>query len=307
MSSQCPTSPEVSSPCPLDVRAFLRSHRTGLIVALASGVALTWLTLSDLVRLWSSDPDFSHGFLIPLAALWVLGSKREALGKVTVRRSIAGLTALLLALAVFLFGHATLTHFLSRIGAWGLLAGATWFLFGSELFRRASFPIAYLLLAVPPPQALMQPLRFELRGFATHAAADALRLLGHSATQEGSVLVVDAHRLEVADACSGIRSLAAILATAVLLAHMSRLSWLRGSLLVAASIPVTVIVNVGRILAIALGLSWFDVDLSIGARHDVLGFVVYGVSFGLLGVAWLFLDWVFAWKDRRSVAVEGAA
>ncbi|MGQ9591747.1 MAG: exosortase/archaeosortase family protein, partial [Planctomycetota bacterium] len=245
------------------------------------------------------DPDFSHGFLVPPIALWLLfreGRWLEAEG----RGSALGLAFLSASLVLFALGDLSLVNFFQRAGSWGMLVGAFWFLFGWEPLRRHPFPWFFLLFAIPPPFEILSPIRLGLKRLATQLAADITSLAGVPAIPDGNVLVAAGTRLEVADACSGVRSLFAMLATAVLFAHLFRTGLPLGTLLAASAVPVVVLWNSLRVVSIALALAWFEVDLAHGAAHEAIGFAVFG-----LGVASLYLLWTFyAWLVRRRPRPE---
>ncbi|MBI4603852.1 MAG: exosortase/archaeosortase family protein [Planctomycetes bacterium] len=286
------------------VRAFLRRNAAAVALAIAAYAVLFGPTLQGLARYWAEDPDFSHGFLIPVIALAIVFSSRGTLGAVEARGSAAGLAVLAAAVAVYFAGSITNTNLLERLGAWGAFLGGLWFLLGPELLRRRplAFALLFLLLAIPPPYLLLSPLRLELKSFATRLSADVLGLLGYPALPEGNVLALGDQRLEVADACSGIRSLMAIVTTAILFAYLFRTGWWKGVTLTAAAVPITVAVNVLRILVIAVSLATFEMDLTSGAQHEALGYAVFGASLLLLYGSWKFVDWLFRWRPVERPA-----
>src|SRR5690606_25440160 len=154
----------------------------------------------------------------------------------------------------------------------------------------------YLLFAVPPPQKVLHPLKLELKELATRASADLLSLGGYAARPEGNVLSVGSRLFEVADACSGIRSLVAILATATLFAWAARSGWWKGLALVACAVPITVAVNIGRILILVVAWSSWGIDLTTGFLHELLGYAVFASSLVLLWAAWRGIEWLSRWQ-----------
>lgn len=280
-----------------DAGEFARAHAGLLGLSAALGVGLLWPGLVSLVGFWSTDADYSHGFLIPLVSAAILYRRREELARVPARASVLGASLALLSILAFLFGHFTLTPFLLRASVWGILVGSVWFLLGTELIRGARFPLLYLLFAIPLPQMVLRPLRLGLKSVATRASADVLALGGYAAHPEGNVLIVDSRAFEVADACSGIRSLVAILATAVFFAWIVRAGWIRGSALVCLAVPITVLVNIARIVLIAVAWSSWGIDLTSGLPHEVVGYAVFGGSLVLLWASWHLVDWLGRWRD----------
>lgn len=251
-----------------------------------------WPSLRMLARDLSNDPDLSHGFLVPIISGWILYSRRREVLDTEVRRSVVGGLVLCVGWLLYSASYITITNTGQRIGMWWVLVGATWFLFGSRVLRRVSFSLAFLLCAIPPPFFLLSPFRLWLKNLATRLSSDILQLVGVAAIPHGNILDVGGTQLEVADACSGVRSLMAIVTTAVLFCYLFRTGWSRGALLVGTAVPVTVFVNVLRIVVVALALAWLRIDLTTGAAHDALGLAVFGVSLLALWASWRFWDWM---------------
>jgi exosortase len=280
----------------LTVAGVLTRHRPACLVALAGFAALFWPTLAGLVESWVRDPDLAFCFFIPPISAAILFGHRKTLAGVAARTSVAGLGVALLSLVVFLGSYVTFTNSVQRLAAWGTAIGAVWFTLGSAVLLAKPFPFLFLLLSIPIPEVLLGPLRLTLKEIATRLSADLLGLLGWSVAAQGNVLVLDGLRLEVADACSGVRSLTAMAASAVLLAYVLGAGWAKGSLLLATAIPLTVLLNVLRVVLMAVCLKSFDLDLTQGIRHQVLGYATFGASLGLLYASWRFYDWLLAWR-----------
>lgn len=289
--------PSLNQEC--TVASYLRQNTPVLTLAAAGFVMLFWPTLRGLIQDCLEDPDFSHGLLIPFISGAIVFSNRGLLGSLVVHKSIAGLILLLGSVLVLIAGCLSFTNTVERLALWGAFVGAVAFLLGSAVIRRQPFPFFFLLLAIPQPFFLVAPLRLGLKGFATRLSADVLLAFGYSALPEGNILLLGEHRLEVADACSGIRSLMAITSTAILFAYLFRTGLWKGLVLTLTAIPVTLAVNILRIIMISVALVSFQVDLTHGAVHEMVGFGVFSISLGLLYVSWRFYDWLFRWKDEE--------
>ena len=280
--------------------SFLRANAGALGLAAIGFLLLFRHTIAGLVSAWAEDPDFSHGFLVvPISAL-VLFADRKRLGSLPVKRSWVGLAALLASLVVFFAGGHTVTDWLERIGLYGSLLGAIWYVLGSRVIRANPFPYFFLLFAIPPPGLLLNPLRLALRQFATQLSSEILLRLGLVAIPEGNTLSLGEHKLEVADACSGIRSLMAILAVAVLFAYLFRTGFWKGFLLTLTAVPVTIFNNVLRIVVVAVALGRFQVDLAEGTAHDLLSLATFSLSVCGLYLSSIFYNWLFRMPERPS-------
>ena len=279
--------------------SYCREKRWALVLLGAAYLLCFWPTLLGLVGSWRDDPDFSHGFLIPAIAafLWVKGTGDAR--QLAVRPSSWGLVPFVGSILLFFAGRLSHTNAVERLAAWGALAGAAWALLGATVLRAKAFPLCFLLLAIPPPQLLLGPLRLGLKTLATRIAADVLAATGHVAVPEGNVLVLEGHRFEVADACSGVRSLMAIVATAVLLAFVFRSGWWKGAVLTLIAVPVTVLINVVRIVFVAWALVVPGLDVTSGLPHEALGAAVFVLGLGLLLATRRFLDWLCRWRPEE--------
>jgi exosortase len=280
--------------------SFLRANAGALALAAIGFILLFRQTIGGLVSAWAEDPDFSHGFLVvPISSL-ILFADRKRLASLPVRRSWMGLALLLGSLGVFFAGGYTVSDWLERIGLYGSLLGGIWYLLGSGVIRANPFPYFFLLFAIPPPGLLLNPLRLALRQFATQLTSEVLLRIGLVAIPEGNVLSLGEHKLEVADACSGIRSLLAILAVAVLFAYLFRTGLWKGILLTATAVPVTIFNNVLRIVVVAVALGRFQVDLAEGTAHDLLSLATFTLSVGGLYLSSIFYNWLFRVPERPS-------
>lgn len=290
---------EVSLPRPRTVSEAIQSQKVLLCVALAGWVALFWPTLRGLVEYWGEDPDFSHGYLVPIISGLILWSNRARFAAAAARPSWLGGLALLLSVGVYFMGALSFTNLLQRVGAWASILSAVWLVLGIPALRAAPFPFFFLLLAIPPPYFVLAPFRLGLKGVATRLSAEVLSSMGFEAFPEGSLLVVGTQQLEVADACSGIRSLMAIATTAILFAYLFRAGLVKGALLLLAAVPVALLVNVLRILIVAIALSKYDIDWTHGTSHEVVGYLVFGASLVLLYLTWRLLEWFVRWKPSE--------
>lgn len=279
---------------------WIRANRILLAVAAAAATLLFWPTLVALWDQWMEDPDFSHGIVIVGVSIVLIYAKRGELGALTARRSLAGLAFLILCILLYAAGHRSMTRIVERLAVWGAVVGSLWFLFGARFLLARPFPYFYLLLCIPPPFFILSPVRLALKTFATRLSSDVLVLIGIPALPEGNVLTIGEARLEVADACSGIRSLMAVTATAVLFAYLFRMGISKGALLTAMSIPITVLVNVLRLVVVAVALTRFDIDLTSGWPHDTVGFAVFGISLVLLFGTSRFIEWFFHGSRTRQ-------
>jgi exosortase len=235
-----------------------------------------------LIAQWGDDENYSHGFLIvPLAAYFVW-KRRAALGATPARPSSWGLALVAFSLCVFAAGVAAAELFLARASFVGVLAGAVLFLYGARHLRLVAFPLAFLLLMIPPPDIVFNQVALPLQLFASRAGEVVLRGSGVPVLRDGNVLELVSMRLEVAEACSGIRSMVSLLTFALVLGEFGGSSRRRRALLALSTIPIAIIANATRVAATGLAAHVWGPTAAEGFLHSTSGLLVFGIAVGIL-------------------------
>lgn len=241
-------------------------------------VILYWHTAVKLVHDWYTIPDFSHGFLIPFFVAYLLYDKRNVIASTPVRPNWAGVPLIALAMLTLLAGVYGAELFLARISFVMLAAGLVLTFAGNAMVRTLRLPILVLLLAIPIPAVLFNQITFPLQLFASRIASDVLPLLGVPVMREGNVMQLPAMQLEVAEACSGIRSLMSLFTVAVIYGYLLEKSTKKRVILALASIPIAVAANVVRIVGTGLCVQYWDPDKAVGFFHEFSGWLMFVVS-----------------------------
>ena len=223
------------------------------VVALAA-VAVYLPVLSSLVAQWASDENYSHGFLIVPFSIYFAWTQRTALAAAPIRPSVLGLLVVCGSLLVLIGGLFGAELFLSRISLIGVLAGTVLFLLGPQHLRLLAFPIALLILMVPLPAIIFNQIAFPLQLFASQVGEVVLTTAGIPVLREGNILELSTMKLEVAQACSGIRSLVSLVTLGVILGKLSEpRRWARVVLALAA-VPIAIIENAARVAGTGLAV-----------------------------------------------------
>jgi len=246
---------------------------------------VVWLyapILARLARQWWTDPNFSHGFFVPAFSLYVLWQSRDKLREVDPAPSSWGLLLVLFSLGTLVLGVFGAELFLSRISLILLLTGMVIFLYGWPMLRATAFPLAFLVLMVPIPSIVLNQITFPLQIFASKLSATLLPMLGVPVLREGNVINLPAMPLEVADACSGIRSLLSLTCLAVMYGYLLEKRVGIRVLLAIASIPIAVIANAFRIVGTGLLVQYWDPDKAEGFFHAFSGWLIFVVSLLML-------------------------
>ncbi len=246
---------------------------------------LVWLYHSIAFHLavqWAKDPNFSHGFFVPAFALFVLWQNRHRLKTIALSPSWTGLPLLVLGLVMLAFGVLGVELFTSRSSFLVLLAGLIILFRGWPLFRAVLFPLAFSFLMIPLPAIILQRFTFPLQMFASKLAAWSLQAVGIPVLREGNVIMLASLSLEVAEACSGIRSLVSLLTLAIIYGYLiENRNWVR-IVLACSAVPIAVIANVFRIFGTGLLGQLWDPDKAQGFFHEFQGWLVFVVSLILL-------------------------
>lgn len=253
----------------------------GPVLTLAALILLLYYRVAiKLVTDWYELPDFSHGFLIPFFAAYLIWDKRDSLGRTPVVPSWAGLWLVVVGLFELLIGVFGADLFFQRTSFILLTIGLIWTLLGKKMLFELKFVLFVLVLAVPLPTILFNQITFPLQLFASHIASAILPMwpLNVPVLQEGNVINLPAMPLEVAEACSGIRSLMSLFTVAVIFGYMFERSTSRRIVLALCSIPIAVAANVARIVGTGLCVQYWDPQKALGFFHEFSGWLMFVVS-----------------------------
>lgn len=231
-----------------------------------------------LVYDWYDLPDFSHGFLIPFFVLFLLWEKRDKIRSIPTAPSWAGLPLLVLGLLVLVTGIFGADLFLARVSFLLLAGGIIWTLFGTAMLSELRFLLFVLILAIPLPAVVFNQLTFPLQMIASQLASALLPLAGVPVLREGNVIQLPSMQLEVAEACSGIRSMMSLFTVAVLFGYFFERTTLRRTILALSSLPIAVAANVLRIFGTGLCVQYWDPDKAVGFFHEFSGWLMFLVS-----------------------------
>ncbi len=264
---------------------------------------LLWLfapTLARLVAQWLHDPNFSHGFFVPLFAAFVIWQERAKLAAIRAHPSWSGLVLLICGLALLVLGQMGAELFLSRVSLLIVLAGLIVLFLGWKFFRAVLFPWAFLVLMIPIPAIVFNQITFPLQLLASKVASEILPWLGVPVLREGNVIVLPAMRLEVAEACSGIRSLMSLATLAIIYGFLMESSIAVRVLLAIASLPIAVAANSLRVVMTGVLVQYWDPDKAQGFFHEFQGWLMFVTSLAMLYLFHRALRFFWPERERKS-------
>lgn len=254
------------------------------VLVLAAAVIVLYLpVLQKLVWQWWDDSNYSHGFIVPLFAGYILWERRRSLLKIEPQPALWGLIPLVGGIALLLFGSLASELSLMRLSLLPVIAGLLVFLHGWPLVRRMLLPLGVLLLMIPIPGVVYYQMVFPLQLLASKLAAGTLQVSQiMPVLREGNVLILPSSRLEVAEACSGIRSLMSLLTIAVIYGYLTEeRNWIK-IVLCLLIVPIAVVSNAARVIFAAVGSEYIGMSAVEGTSHFLSGIVLFLLALLLL-------------------------
>ena len=289
----------------------------GCVAALLAAVAFHG-ALFELVRRWATQQEYSHGFLIPIVAAWLIWTRRHAPSR-KLRSAVVGRRPSHLACDVHAPGRVLSAIFiLSQLAFIVALLGITLAVGGFSLLRAAFFPIIFLIFAIPLPYFIDANLSLNLQLISSQLGVFFIRLFGIPVYLDGNLIDLGNYKLQVVDACSGLRYLFPLLSLSFLAAYLFNAPIWQRALILLSSIPITIAMNGFRIGMVGVTMDRWGPRMADGALHFFEGWIIFiasalllspgGLSAGaLIGQAFLRTFSVFqADEPNRSSAEHGS-
>jgi len=273
----------------------------GALTLFALVVIMYASVLSALARQWWDDPNYGHGFFVPVFALYVLWSERDRWSALPARANNIGFPIMLFAIGLRVLGMLGAELFIARLSLVILICGIVLFLAGGQALRSISFPIAYLLFMIPLPAIVYYQLTFPLQLWASRLGASGLVALGIHTVREGNLLVLPNCTLNVVEACSGIRSLLSLLAAVVAYGYLAEPSTWKRSVLAFASVPIAIATNGLRLVATGMLSYFFGPSVDSGVVHLALGLGFFALAFLLILFIHKTLGWHLGHQNAAGV------
>jgi len=261
-----------------------RLHWIVLGVAVAGALALYAPVMAGMASDWTEFPSLSHGFAIPLISAYLLWNRRHLLAEAQVEGSWVGLPLVILALGMLVIGSLGGESFVARLSLPVALLGAVLFLLGTRVARQAWVAIAYLAFMIPLPYLTLKVLTYQSRLFDAGLTAHALDWLGVPVLRDGVMLQLPNMTLEVADECSSVPAIAALLALGAAYGQLqARPTWMRAVLTLAAA-PLGLLSNIIRLILTSLGAYYLGPIVLNNLIHKFNGTTVFLATVVLLVV-----------------------
>jgi len=254
--------------------------RAALALILALTIAIVYAgTIAGLAREWTSSPDASYGLVLVAVALAIIWRRRADLARASdmPSSSAEGLPLFVGGLLLYVLGQLGADVFITRVSLVVVIAGAWWFVAGARSVRCVAAPLIFLLMAIPLPTLVVNAVTLPLQLTASRIAEQMLATAGVAVFRDGNLLELPSASLEVAEACSGLRSAVSLGAMSVLLAW-TQPSWPHRAALVLAALPIAIVMNGLRITATALACEAWEAEAATGAWHTLTGWLTFVAS-----------------------------
>jgi exosortase len=287
-------------------------------IAIGFAIAFAYATVFvKLVRDWWHDENYSHGLLIPFIIGYIVWSQRDKLARARVEPSVVlGGAAIVVALFALWAGVAGSELYMQRLSLVLIFAGIVVYFWGLRLLQFLLVPLSLLFLAMPIPTIVFNKIAFPLQLFASRFAVWTMSTWGIPVLRQGNIIELkplnsfDTKKLEVVEACSGIRSLMTLLTLAVVFAYFThnptsngnppeqgnRFGWLksywfwRSAIIVVSAVPIAILTNAFRVSGTGILAHYYGTEVADGFFHSFSGWAIYIVAFILLFGIGMILD-----------------
>ena len=274
-----------------ELMSFAKRYYKALIIV--AGLAILYRhVLYDLAQDWWNDPDYSHGLVLPFVTAWLIWRRREKLAALPIRPTNAGVLLLIGGLFLFFVGDLGAELFTTRFSLLIFSAGLILFFLGWDHLRMVAFPVGLLVLAIPLPAVIFYQITFPLQILASKLGSFLLETSRVPVLREGNVIVLPSISLEVAEACSGVRSLFTLLTLTILYGFLMEEGLAGRLVLVALTVPLALFCNGLRIMGTGILTQYVSPEAAEGFFHTFSGWFIFIIALVTLMALHKCLDWL---------------
>ena len=229
-------------------------------------------------REWMSNPNYSHGILVPAVSGWFIWRMWPELKNSVVKPTNVGFILLVAGILCLGFGLAIREFFTTRCSLIIILMGLVHVFFGTRVLRLLALPLIFLFFMVPLPATVYDMLTLPLKSLVSALATSGMKVCGIPVLREGNIIMLPNISLEVVEACSGMRSLVSLMALGTAYAFIFLQGTWQKAVLIAATVPIAVLTNVSRVFITGVLARQFGAGVAEGFFHDFAGFMVFFVA-----------------------------
>jgi len=252
---------------------------------------LLWPYFVWMIDQWENNPNYGHGYLIPIACIYLIFRKRNILKQLPDKPSISGIFLILLGLVIYFIGIRIEFKQVVLFSFLVMVLGVIDSFWGKEGLKELVFPVGYFVFCIPMPYTL-ESLTVPLKLMASIVSTNILHFFGFMVAREGNIIQLPNYTLEVATACSGLKSLVLVTAVGALYAYITQPTLKRKWSLFLLSIPIAVCANISRIVIVGMLAAKFGERIAFNFVHDFSGIFVFIVAGALLALCGVIIEWI---------------
>jgi len=272
-----------------DILSHVRKHQYPYILIFVL-LLFNIPVFRDLIADWLRDNNYSHGFLIIPISIFIFYRRRREL-VFPAKPCRVGIILILAGCLGFIFGVAASEYFTSRFSLVLIFTGISLYYLGSANFRKVWFAFFFLIFMIPIPAIIYHSATLPMQLMATKITDHFLHVIGVPSIRQGNMIFLPEYTLEVAEACSGLRSLATLMALGALYAHLAMPGRVRPTILFLATIPIAIVTNIIRLMFTAIGAYAISTSLAEDFLHELSGLLVFITALIILFILGALMKW----------------
>ncbi|MBN2374347.1 VPLPA-CTERM-specific exosortase XrtD [bacterium] len=275
-----------------------------LSVMSVSLIACYYSTLQGLYHVWINDGDYSYALLIPLITGYLIWERRKMIVNSLIKTNWIGGSLFLMFLMISAYGILGSSPSAVRSSIPFMILSITLFCAGMEMFKILAFPLSLLFLMIPMPTMLQAMVGVPLKRISTRLGEWILRLAGVSVFVEGNIIDMGITKLQVVDACSGLRYILPLLTIGILFAYFFEKNRWRRIILAIATIPLSIIINGIRIGFTGILAQYFGSKVADGFFHGFSGWIVFMFAFAFLFIFHRVIKFSIKDNNKKDVKIN---
>lgn len=258
-----------------------------IVVSVLLGVTF-YAGLKEMVYIWDVREEYSYGYMIPFITAFFIWQRKNDLERIQFNGSWAGVVVILVGLALFFLGSLSTITTIIQYALFIVIMGAALSIMGREGIRPIFVPLLFLIFMIPLPGFFLNNLSSQLQLISSLIGVGVIRLFDISVYLEGNVIDLGSYKLQVVEACSGLRYLFPLMSLSFICAYLYKAAFWKRAVIFLSSIPITVLMNSFRIGVIGVLVEYWGPAQAEGFLHDFEGWIVFMACFAIiLGEMWL--------------------
>lgn len=254
-----------------------------MLIAMAGLLVYPFLdTVQDMVHRWDTKEEYGYGYIIPFITLFLIWQRKELLQRQEFKPTLLAIPLLLIAGTIYFVGTVSTIHTLSQYALVFTILALAYGVLGWESFKIVAIPIAMLLFMVPLPPFIYNNLSGKLQLLSSELGVAVIRLFDISVFLEGNVIDLGTYKLQVVEACSGLRYLFPLVSLSFVAAYLYNVEMWKRVVIFLSSVPITVLMNSFRIGVIGVLVEYYGIEQAEGFLHDFEGWIIFMACMGIL-------------------------